>query len=77
MMPEELDLFSTQELIDEIVKRSTFQGIIIHAVDDAKSREWEGERVFRLRFNNNNLGSDEAGRLLDVVSRHIAMALEE
>ena len=75
MMSEELSFFSTQELIDEIINRSTFQGIIIHTVDNAKSREWEGERVFRLRFND-NLGSEEAGRLLDVVSRHIAIALE-
>lgn len=68
--PGELELFSTEELIDELMRRTTFQGVIVHARDGAKSRHWTGERVFRVRINQ-NLGTDEAGRLLDVVSQHI------
>ena len=29
--PGELELFSTEELIDELMKRTTFQGVIVHA----------------------------------------------
>ena len=67
--PGELELFSTEELIDQLMKRTTFQGVIVHA-RSAKSRHWSGERVFRVRINQ-NLGPEEASRLLDVVSQHI------
>ena len=68
--PGELELFGTEELIDELMRRTTFQGVIVHARDGAKSRHWSGERVFRVRINQ-NLGAEEASRLLDVVSQHI------
>ena len=71
MKPGDLELFSTEELIDEVMRRTTFQGIIVHARDGAKSRYWDGERVFRVRINE-NLDREEAGRLLDVVSQHIS-----
>jgi len=71
MIAGELDLFATGELIDELLRRATFQGVIVHAVDGARDREWEGERVFAVRHNA-NLDVEEAGRLLDVVSQHIA-----
>jgi hypothetical protein len=70
MKPGDLELFSTEELIDELMRRTTFQGVIVHARDGAKDRHWSGERVFRVRLNA-NLEPDEAGRLLDVVSQHI------
>ena len=75
MTPHELDLFSTQELIDEIVRRKTFQGVIVHSNVEARSREWDGQKVFLVRFNE-NLDAEEAGRLLEVVSRHIAYSDE-
>ena len=67
----QLELFPTQELIDELLRRSTFQGVVVHAVDGAKSRHWAGERLFAVRHNA-NLDTEEAGRLLDVVSQYIA-----
>lgn len=70
MRPGELELFSTEELIDELLRRTTFQGVIVHARDGAKDRHWNGERVFRVRLNA-NLEPEEAGRLLDVVSQRI------
>jgi hypothetical protein len=66
----ELELFSTEELIDELMRRTTFQGVVIHARGGARSRRWSGERVFRVRINQ-NLAPEEAGRLLGVVSQHI------
>jgi hypothetical protein len=71
MKPSELELFATEELIDELLRRTTFQGVIVHALGGAKERHWDGERVFCIRHNA-NLATEEAGRLLDVVSRYIA-----
>ena len=45
--------------------------IIVHTQDEAKCRDWTGERIFRVRHNS-NLDTEAVGRLLDVVSRHIA-----
>jgi len=70
MNPGDLELFGTEELINELVGRTTFQGVIVHARGGAKDRHWSGERVFRVRLNG-NLDLEEAGRLLDVVSQHI------
>lgn len=67
----ELELFATQELINELLRRTTFQGVIVHAVNGAKSRHWDGERLFAV-YHNGNLGAEEAGRLLNVISEYIA-----
>lgn len=71
MNTSDLELFSTAELIDELLRRTTFQGVIVHSLDEAKTRQWEGERTFRIRYNA-NFDAEEVGRLLDVLSRHIA-----
>jgi len=71
MKAGELELFSTQELVDELLRRSTFQGVIVHAIDGAKDRHWHGERVFAVQHNT-NLDIEEAARLLDVVSQRIS-----
>jgi len=71
MTPRDLEFFGTDELIDELLRRTTFQGVVVHSRDEARSRDWDGERVFNVRFNA-NLGTEEAGRLLDVVGRYLA-----
>jgi hypothetical protein len=70
MTPGDLELFSTQDLIDEVLRRTTFLGVIVHARDEAKGRDWSGERIFQVRLNANFV-PEEAGRLLDVVSRYL------
>jgi len=65
-----MEWFGTEELIEELLSRTTFQGVVVHAEDEARVREWHGERVFRVRFNA-NLGTEEVGRLLDVVRQKI------
>ena len=65
--PGELELYDTQELIDELLRRTTFQGVVVHAEGGVRDRHWEGERTFRVHFNH-NLGRGEAQRLLAVVS---------
>jgi len=70
MKPRDLEFFGTDELIDELLRRTTFQGVVVHSRDEARSRDWDGERVFNVRFNA-NLGTEEAGRLLDVVGQYL------
>jgi len=69
----DLELFGTQELLDELLRRSTFQGVVIHAEGDVRRSDWEGERVFKVRFNH-NLVHEEARRLLSAVSEHMTLA---
>jgi hypothetical protein len=71
MNATELELFATQDLINELLRRTTFQGVIVHAVDGAKNRHWVGERLFAVNYNT-NLDTGEAGRLLEVISQYIA-----
>jgi hypothetical protein len=71
MNARDLELYATPDLINELLRRTTFQGVIVHAIDGAKNRHWEGERLFAVRHNA-NLDTEEAGRLLDVVGHYIA-----
>jgi hypothetical protein len=70
MAPSDLELFSTKELIDEIVRRQTFLGIVVHSTEEMKGRRWNGEKAFQVRFNS-NLNWEEASRLLSVVTEHM------
>jgi hypothetical protein len=67
----DLELFATKDLINELLRRETFQGVIVHTLEEAKNHDWNGERLFVVRHNA-SLGTEEAGRLLDVVSQYIA-----
>jgi len=49
--------------------------VIVHAIGGAKDRHWDGERLFSVRHNG-TLDTEEAGRLLDVVSQHIGKGEE-
>jgi hypothetical protein len=71
MTDRDLELFATEELIDELLRRTTLQGVIVHTREEARRQDWAGERMFSVRFND-NFETREAGRLLEVVSRHLA-----
>jgi hypothetical protein len=73
MTPTDLSLVPVKELIDELMRRTTFLGVVVHSVDDYKGR-WQGEKNFRLHFNS-NLTVDETSGLLDAVSKYIDMNL--
>lgn len=70
MRQGELELYTSRELIDELMRRKTFLGVVIHSGDELKARAWTGERVFTVHFNS-NLDAAEAGRLLDVVAEQL------
>jgi len=70
MPPSELEWCTTQELIQELIRRRTFLGVVVHSEPDLKAEQWSGERVFTVHHNA-NLGAAEAGRLLEVIAGHM------
>jgi len=70
MNQDELALYTSQELIDELMKRKTFLGVIVHSEQEAKTDVWPEERIFRVRFNE-NLEAEQVGRLLAVVAEYL------
>jgi hypothetical protein len=70
MQPSELELYSTRELIDELMRRQTFLGVVIHSQEEMKDGEWGEERIFKVHFND-NLDTARAGRLLESVASYI------
>lgn len=67
MTPDELEFVPTQALINELVRRTTFLGVIVQSTEEYRNNWTEGERSFRVHYND-NLADDEARRLLAVVS---------
>jgi len=65
-----LEFFTTRELVDELMRRKTFLGVVVHAGDELKDREWTGEKTFKVHFNS-NLDTVQASRLLDTVADYL------
>lgn len=74
MNDRELELYSTEELVREILGRASFRGVVVHMCDDVGNRPEPDEMTFNVRFNR-NFEADEIGRLLDVVSRRLPDAV--
>ena len=74
MTHRELELYSTEELLRELLGRSSFQGVVVHSRDAVGNRPEPEELSFSVRFNR-NFETEEVGRLLDVVSRRLADAV--
>jgi hypothetical protein len=66
MQPTDLELYTTRELVNELMRRKTFLGIVVHSEEELKSKTWTGERIFKVHYNS-NLDADQACRLLDAV----------
>jgi hypothetical protein len=69
MHPEDLELFTTAELVEELMRRQTFLGLVLHSEQELRN-DWRGARVFKLHFND-NLDADQARRLLQTVADHM------
>src|SRR6476619_57036 len=65
-----LEFFTTKELVDELMRRKTFLGVVVHSGDELKSRAWDGEKTFKVHFNA-NLDTLQASRLLDTVAEYL------
>ncbi len=67
MDPFDLALYTTAELIEELLRRTTFLGVVVHAEQEQRVAGWQGDKTFQVRFNA-NLSPAQAGRLLNVVA---------
>lgn len=74
MQSTDLAFYTCEELIQELMRRRTFFGCVVHSTEDHKHEAWE-ERMFRLHYND-NLDSACAGRLLDRVAEYISVHLD-
>jgi hypothetical protein len=70
MQPSELELFTTQELVEELMRRQTFYGVVVHSAENEKRADWGEERMFKVHFNQ-NLDSARASRLLTAVAEYM------
>jgi hypothetical protein len=70
MNQSDLELYSSRELVDELVRRQSFLGVIIHAAEETRGKGWEGNKNFQVRFNE-NLDAESVSRLLNVVAEGI------
>ncbi len=70
MQSSDLAFYTAQELIEELMRRQTFCGVVVHSAEEQKDEAWGDERVFKVHFNQ-NLDTARASRLLDTVSEYM------
>jgi len=66
----DLAFYPTQDLVNELMRRKTFLGVIVHSQSEFKQQKWGPERTFKVQFNS-NLTSAEASRLLETVADYM------
>lgn len=76
MDSSELAFYTTDELINELMRRRTFLGVIVHSPQEMKNDQWGEERTFRVHFNG-NLGAGKAGRVLERVASYMDLHVTE
>jgi hypothetical protein len=69
-MANELAFYSSTELVDELLRRQSFLGVVVHAVGETRGGGWKGNKDFQVRFND-NLDAGSVRRLLNVVAEGI------
>ena len=72
-LQNDLEFFTSEELIAELMRRQTFLGVVIHADGDQR-QPWTGEKNFRVHFNG-ALEPAETGRLLATVADSLCLEL--
>jgi hypothetical protein len=71
MNPAPIEFYTTKELVNELMRRRTFLGVVIHSEKELKG-EWPGEGTFQVHFNS-NLDGGQACRLLDAVAQYMSI----
>jgi hypothetical protein len=66
----DLAFFTSNELIDELLRRTTFQGVVVHSEEEHRGGEWTGQRMFKVRYSQ-DFNAETARRLLEVVASHL------
>jgi hypothetical protein len=69
MTPTDLAFCTCDELIAELLSRTTFFGCVVHSAEEHRGENWK-QRTFRVRFND-NLDPVRTGRLLDTVAEQL------
>ncbi len=67
MASTDLAFVSSAELIEELLRRQSFLGVVVHAVGETRGDDWSGNRDFQVRFNE-NLDAETVSRLLNAVA---------
>jgi len=66
----DLAFCTTQELIQELLQRKTFLGVLVQSAQEYRCDDWGEQRIFKVRFSE-NLSASEAGQLLKIVAQHM------
>jgi hypothetical protein len=69
----DLAFVTSQELVNELMRRKTFLGVVVHADGDVRG-PWVGEKNFRVHFNG-AMQPAEAGRLLATLADSLCLEL--
>ena len=76
MDTSDLALYTSQQLIAELLRRTTFLGVIVHSENEMRASSWDvGDRTFKVQFNA-NLNTPQASRLLDTVAEYMDLHCE-
>lgn len=59
-----LELYTTEEMVEEIINRTTFLGVVIQSEEDCKNKNWYGKKAFKIHWNN-NLNNKEVADILE------------
>ena len=70
MQSSDLAFYTTTELIEELMRRKTFLGVVIHSEAEYRGTAGTGRKVFKVHLNA-NMDNAQAGRLLEAVSAHL------
>jgi hypothetical protein len=62
-----LEFYTSAELVNELMKRKTFMGIIIHSKEEFKERTWQGDKAFHVHVTA-NLDAGETSLILGAVA---------
>jgi hypothetical protein len=62
-----LEFYTAKELVQELMNRQTFLGLVIHSEEELRENDWHGEKVFKIHLNR-NLDTEQASRLLNVLA---------
>jgi len=65
-----LAFYTSDELIDELMRRKTFYGVVVRAADDHKQDVWPEVREFKVHYNE-NLEQTHASNLLETVAQSL------
>lgn len=76
MQPSDLAFFTSYELIEELMRRKTFLGVVVHADNELKQQGWPDEQNFKVKFNS-NLSAEKVSRLFNKLAEYIDLNILE